>query len=87
MNDGFLGILMLVIAFILSFILGIIICYQCAFYDKECEVIIEDRFYQSESYPLINERDGTISFKMKSGERVKQVELPYEEVIIKIKKK
>lgn len=84
MNDGCLRIFALVIAPILSFFLGVIIYNQCAFYDKECEVIIEDRSYQSESYPFINKCGGTISFKTKSGERV---ELPYEEAIIKIKKK
>lgn len=78
------GCLVMVIVSILSFILGVIFCNKCAFYDKECEVIIEDMSYQSESYPFINKCGGTISFKMKSGERV---ELPYEEAIIKIKKK
>ena len=81
MNGSWLG---MVIASILSFILGVILFNQCAFYDKECEVIIEDRSYQTGSYPFINTCGGTISFKMKSGERV---ELPYEEAIIKIKKK
>ena len=81
-NNGCLSVILLLIACLLSFFLGCLITYDCAFYRRECSISVDDKVYVTSTYPYICKSDGTVSFKMKSGERV---ELPYKEVVIKIK--
>ena len=83
MIENWLATLGLVIGCILSFFSGCFITYECTFYRRECSISVDDKVYVTSTYPYISNSEGTVSFKLKSGERV---ELPYKEVVIKIKK-
>ena len=64
-----------------TFFLGCLITYDCAFYERECTITVDDKVYETSIYPYICKSDGTVSFKLKNGQRV---ELPYKKVVIEI---
>ena len=79
--DRCLTLILLLIFGLLTFFLGCLITYDCAFYERECTITVDDKVYETTTYPYISKSDGTVSFKMKSGARV---ELPYKKVVIEI---
>ena len=80
-TNGCLSLILLLIACLLSFFLGCFITNDCAFYERECTITVDDKVYETSTYPYISKSDGTVSFKMKNGQRV---ELPYKKVVIEI---
>lgn len=81
--NGCFVVISFLICCIASFFLGCIITYDCVFHERECTISVDDKVYDTSTYPYISNSEGTVSFKLKSGE---SVELPYKEVVIKIKK-
>lgn len=61
--------------------MGCIITYKCAFYERECTITVDDKVYETSTYPYISKSNGTVSFKLKNGQRV---ELPYKKVVIEV---
>ena len=82
-TNGYFAVILYLSGCIASFFFGCLITYDCAFYERECTITVDDKVYETSTYPYISKSDRTVSFKLKSGERV---ELPYKEVVIKIKK-
>lgn len=80
-TDGCFAVILLLICCIVSFFLGCIITCECAFYERECTITIDDKSYVSSMYPYISKSDETVSFKLKNGKRV---ELPYKKVVIEV---
>ena len=80
-TDGCLSVILYLSGCIASFFLGCLITYNCAFYERECTITIDNKSYVSSIYPYISKSDGTVSFKLKNGQRV---ELPYKNVVIEI---
>ena len=66
---------------IASLFFGCIITYDGAFCERECTITIDDNTYVSSIYPYISKSNGTVSFKLKTGQRV---ELPYKKVVIEV---
>lgn len=79
--DRCLTLFLLLIFGLLTFFLGCLITYDCAFYARECTITVDDKVYETSYYPYISKSDGTVSFKMKSGA---MVELPYKKVVIEV---
>ena len=82
-TDGCFSVILLLACCIASFFLGCLITYNCAFYERECTITVDDKVYETTTYPYISKSDGTVSFKMKSGQKV---ELPYKKVVIEIER-
>ena len=82
-SNGCFAVILLLLCCMASFFLGCLITYDCSFYERECSISVDGNAYNTSTYPYITNSEGTVSFKLKSGERV---ELPYKEVVIKIKK-
>ena len=80
-TDGCFAVILLLGCCIATFFLGCIITCDCAFYERECTITVDDKVYETTTYPYISKSDRTVSFKLKSGERV---ELPYKKVVIEI---
>ena len=80
-TNGCFEVILFLIGCIASFFLGCLITYKCAFYERECTITIDNNTYVSSTYPYISKSDGTVSFKLKNGQRV---ELPYKKVVIEI---
>lgn len=79
--NGCFAVISFLICCIATFFLGCLITYDCAFYERECTITIDDNTYVSSTYPYISKSNGTVSFKLKNGKRV---ELPYEKVVIEV---
>ena len=79
--NGCFVVILLLLCCMATFFLGCLITYDCAFYERECTIIVDDKVYETSTYPYICKSDGTVSFKMKSGARV---ELPYKKVVIEV---
>lgn len=79
--NGCFGVILYLIGCISSFFLGCFITYECAFYERECTITIDNNAYVSSTYPYISKSNRTVSFKLKNGQRV---ELPYEKVVIEV---
>ena len=80
-TNGCFAVILFLIGCIASFFLGCLITYDCAFYERECTITVDDKVYETSTYPYISKSDETVSFKMKNGQRV---ELPYKKVIIEV---
>lgn len=80
-TDGCFAGISLLICCIATFFLGCLITYDCAFYERECTITIDNNTYVSSTYPYISNSNGTVSFKLKNGQRV---ELPYKNVVIEV---
>ena len=79
--NGCFEFILFLIGCIASFFLGCFITYDCAFYERECTITIDNNTYVSSIYPYISKSNGTVSFKLKNGQRV---ELPYKKVVIEV---
>ena len=82
-SNGCLSVILLLLCCMATFFLGCLITYDCAFYERECTITVDDKVYETSTYPYISKSDRTVSFKMKSGERV---ELPYKKVVIEVER-
>ena len=80
-TDGCFSVILLLGCCIASFFLGCLITYDCAFYERECTITVDDKVYETSTYPYISKSDGAVSFKIKNGQRV---ELPYKKVVIEV---
>ena len=80
-SNGCLSVILLLLCCMATFFLGCLITYDCAFYERECTITVDDKVYETSIYPYICKSDGTVSFKLKNGQRV---ELPYKKVVIEI---
>jgi hypothetical protein len=80
-TDGCFAVISILICCIATFFLGCIITCDCAFYERECTITIDNNTYVSSTYPYISKSNGTVSFKLKNGKRV---ELPYKKVVIEV---
>ena len=80
-TNGCFAVISFLICCIVSFFLGCIITYDCAFYERECTITIDNNSYVSSIYPYISKSTGTVSFKLKNGKRV---EFPYKKVVIEV---
>jgi hypothetical protein len=80
-TNGCFAVILYLSGCIASFFFGCLITYDCAFYERECTITIDDKSYVSSIYPYISKANGTVSFKLKNGQRV---ELPYKKVVIEI---
>ena len=80
-NNGCLSVILLLISCLFSFFLGCLITYDCAFYERDCSISVDGNAYDTSTYPYISNSEGTVSFKLKNGQRV---ELPYKKVVIEI---
>ena len=80
-TNGCFAIILYSIGCIAAAFLGCLITYDCAFYERECTITIDNNTYVSSTYPYICKSDGTVSFKLKNGKRV---ELPYKKVVIEV---
>jgi hypothetical protein len=80
-TNGYFAVILYLSGCIASFFFGCLITYECAFYERECTITIDDNTYISSIYPYISNYDGTVSFKLKNGQRV---ELPYKKVVIEV---
>jgi hypothetical protein len=80
-TNGCFAVISILVCCIASVFLGCIITYDCAFYERECTITIDDNAYVSSTYPYISKSNGTVSFKLKNGKRV---ELPYKKVVIEV---
>ena len=80
-TNGCFGLILYLIGCISSFFSGCFITYNCAFYERECTITIDNNAYISSTYPYISKSDRTVSFKLKNGQRV---ELPYKKVVIEV---
>ena len=80
-TNGCFVVILHLIGCIASFFLGCLITYECAFYERECTITIDNNVYVSSIYPYISKSNGTVSFKLKNGQRV---ELPYKKVEIEV---
>ena len=81
--NGCFAVISFLICCMATFFLGCLITYDCAFYERECTITVDDKVYETTTYPYISKSDGTVSFKMKSGQKV---ELPYKKVVIEIER-
>ncbi len=79
--NGCFAVISILVCCIVSFFLGCIITCDCAFYERECTITIDNNSYVSSIYPYISKSNGTVSFKLKNGQRV---ELPYKKVVIEV---
>ena len=79
--NGCFAVISFLICCMATFFLGCLITYDCAFYERECTITVDDKVYETSTYPYISKSDGTVSFKMKNGQRV---ELPYKKVVIEV---
>ena len=80
-TNGCFEVILFLIGCIASFFLGCFITYESSFYERECTITIDNKSYVSSIYPYISKSDGTVSFKLKKGQRV---ELPYKKVVIEV---
>ena len=80
-TNGCFVVILFLIGYMVTLFMGCIITYECAFYERECTITVDDKVYETSTYPYISKSDGTVSFKMKSGARV---ELPYKKVVIEV---
>lgn len=80
-TNGCFAVILFLIGCIASLFMGFIITNKCAFYERECTITIDNNTYVSSTYPYISKSDGTVSFKLKNGQRV---ELPYKKVVIEV---
>ena len=80
-TNGCFAVILYLIGCIASLFMGCIITYKRAFYERECTITIDNNVYVSSIYPYISNSNGTVSFKLKNGQRV---ELPYKKVVIEI---
>ena len=80
-TNGCFVVILFLIGCIASFFMGCIITYKCAFYERECTITVDDKVYETSTYPYISKSNGTVSFKLKNGQRV---ELPYKKVVIEV---
>ena len=80
-TNGCFAVILYLSGCIASFFFGSLITYDCAFYERECTITIDNNSYVSSIYPYISKSNGTVSFKLKNGQRV---ELPYKKVVIEI---
>ena len=79
--NGCFAVILFLIGCIASLFMGCLITYECAFYERECTIMIDDKSYVSSIYPYISKSNGTVSLKLKNGKRV---ELPYKKVVIEV---
>ena len=80
-TNGCFVVILFLIGCIASFFMGCIITCDCVFYERECTITVDDKVYETSTYPYISKSDGTVSFKLKNGQRV---ELPYKKVVIEV---
>lgn len=80
-TNGCFAVILLLLCCMATFFLGCLITYDCAFYERECTITIDDNTYVSSIYPYISKSNGTVSFKLKNGQTV---ELPYKKVVIEV---
>ena len=80
-TNGCFAVILLLICCLLTFFLGCLITYRCAFDERECTIMIDDNTYVSSIYPYISKSNRTVSFKLKNGQRI---ELPYKKVVIEV---
>ena len=79
--NGCFAVILILVCCIASLFMGCIITNKYAFYERECTITIDNNVYVSSIYPYISKSNGTVSFKLKNGQRV---ELPYKKVVIEV---
>ena len=80
-TNGCFAVILLLLCCMVTFFLGCLITYDCAFYERECTITVDGNAYETTTYTYISKSDGTVSFNLKSGKRV---ELPYKKVVIEV---